>query len=59
MIFKAVKIATKFEELEKKTKRMTWRGQYTKKYRKLINLRDKLNAYHEIMDASGEYDEFK
>lgn len=59
VIFKAVKIATKFEELEKKTKRMTWRGNYTKKYRKLINLRTQLEAYNEIMDASGQYDEFK
>ncbi len=59
VIFKAAKIATKFEELEKKTKRMTWRGNYTKKYRKLINLRTQLEAYNEIMDASGQYDEFK
>ncbi len=59
VIFKAVKIATKFDELEKKTKRMTWRGQYTKKFRKLLTLRAKLDTYHEVMNASGEYNGFK
>jgi hypothetical protein len=58
-LFKAIKIAHKMEELEKKTKRMTWRGHYTKKFQKLLNLRAKLDTYHEIMNASGEYDEFK
>jgi hypothetical protein len=58
-LFKAIKIAHKMEELEKKTKRMTWRGHYTKKFQKLVNLRAKLDAYHEIMNASGEYDGFK
>lgn len=59
VIYKAVKIATKFDDLEKKTKRMTWRGHYAKKFRKLLTLRAKLDAYHEVMNASGEYDGFK